>query len=242
MTATPVENSLAELWNIVDFLLPGYLASLREFHREYILAWQNGSEADRTAISERLIQKLQPILLRRLKHEALDLPEKRLTPSYLPMSPLQERLYKDVIRQLRTKEIHALAAVRQLLYACAHPGLLDPAHAAETCPKLEYTLQTLEAIQAVGDKALIFTGSLQLQTILRRNLEKRFGVPIEIVNGSTPAGDRQKTIDRFSARTGFAVLLLSPRACIPYRPDEDRHSSLSHCHRWSARQCRAETR
>ena len=212
MTATPVENSLAELWNIVDFLLPGYLASLREFHREHILAWQKGSEQDREAISQHLIQKLQPILLRRMKHEVLDIPAKCLAPMHLPMSPLQEKLYGEVIRQLRAKEIHALAAVRQLLYACAHPGLLDPAYASETCPKLEFTLQTLEAIQQSGEKALIFTGSLKLQTILRRNLEKRFGVPIEIVNGSTPAHDRQRTIDRFSALPGFAVLLLSPRA------------------------------
>lgn len=212
MTATPVENSLAELWNIVDFLLPGYLASLREFHREHILAWQRGSEQDRDTISQHLIQKLQPILLRRMKHEVLDLPEKCLAPVHLPMSPLQEKLYSEVIRQLRAKEIHALAAVRQLLYACAHPGLLDPAYASETCPKLEFTVQTLEAIQQVREKALIFTGSLQLQTLLRRTLEKRFGVPIEIVNGSTPAQGRQSTIDRFSARPGFGVLLLSPRA------------------------------
>lgn len=212
MTATPVENSLAELWNIVDFLLPGYLVSLREFHREYILAWQNGTESDREAISQRLVQKLQPILLRRLKHEVLDLPEKRLMPTCVPMSLLQETLYKDVIRQLRAQEIHALAAVRQLLYVCAHPGLLDPAHAGETCPKLEFTIQTLEAIQNAREKALIFTGSLRLQTLMRRRLEQRFGIPIEVVNGSTPPTDRQKAIDRFSARSGFAVLLLSPRA------------------------------
>jgi hypothetical protein len=212
MTATPVENSLAELWNIVDFLLPGYLTSLREFHQNYILAWQNGLEANREAISQELIKKLQPILLRRMKHEVLDLPEKRPAPMYIPMSPLQEKLYADIIRQTKAKELHPLAAIRQLLYVCAHPGLVDPIYVNDICPKLQYTLQVLETIQQAGEKVLIFTGSLRLQTLLRRVFEKQLSISVEIVNGSTPATDRQKIIDNFSDRLGFAVLLLSPRA------------------------------
>ena len=31
LTGTPIENSLAELWSIFDFVMPGYLFSYKKF-------------------------------------------------------------------------------------------------------------------------------------------------------------------------------------------------------------------
>lgn len=31
LTGTPIENRLSELWNLFDFLMPGYLFSHRSF-------------------------------------------------------------------------------------------------------------------------------------------------------------------------------------------------------------------
>lgn len=62
MTGTPVENSLEELWSIMDFVQPGRLGSLREFKRKY----------KETDDYEGLLREIKPFYLRRTKAEVLD--------------------------------------------------------------------------------------------------------------------------------------------------------------------------
>ena len=54
-TATPIENSISELWSILDYSNAGYLESLREFNRKY------GVNADGEVIEE-LRERLNPIV------------------------------------------------------------------------------------------------------------------------------------------------------------------------------------
>ena len=35
LTGTPIENSLAELWSIFDFIMPGYLFGYKNFKSRY---------------------------------------------------------------------------------------------------------------------------------------------------------------------------------------------------------------
>ena len=35
LTGTPIENTLADLWSIFDYCLPGYLKSYEKFKNEY---------------------------------------------------------------------------------------------------------------------------------------------------------------------------------------------------------------
>ncbi|WP_246145547.1 DEAD/DEAH box helicase [Bacillus rubiinfantis] len=57
MTGTPVENSLEELWSIMDFVQPGELGSLRDFRKTYI----------QTDDYDGLLKKIHPFYLRRTK-------------------------------------------------------------------------------------------------------------------------------------------------------------------------------
>ena len=45
LTGTPVENRLAELWSIMDFLNPGYLGSHEHFQETF--AWRSSGRATR---------------------------------------------------------------------------------------------------------------------------------------------------------------------------------------------------
>src|SRR6202035_3240920 len=36
LTGTPIENSLEELWSLMDFLMPGFLSSYERFVEKYI--------------------------------------------------------------------------------------------------------------------------------------------------------------------------------------------------------------
>jgi hypothetical protein len=74
LTGTPIENSVADLWSIMDFLMPGYLGGYERFRRAYELPIAGGGPDGRRRAG-RLRKKLHPFLLRRLKRDvAKDLP------------------------------------------------------------------------------------------------------------------------------------------------------------------------
>ena len=77
LTGTPIENSLAELWSIFDFIMPGYLFSYRTFKNTYEtpIVKEENYEA-----MEKLRMLIEPFVLRRNKKEVLtELPDKTIT-------------------------------------------------------------------------------------------------------------------------------------------------------------------
>lgn len=218
MTGTPVENGLSELWSIMDFVQPGLLGSLTEFRKMYekpILQQDESLEKIRE-IEMDLLHKIQPVYLRRTKSEHLKdrLPKKHiLPPEKVSLSNLQQQMYQEVVDKVRQKEISALAGIARLKQICAHPGLCERnyegLHWSEV-PKLNQTIKIFEHIRDNGEKALIFTEFIQMQTILQRTISEHFGIRPRIINGSV--NGRQDIVDDFNSRTGFDVLVLSPKA------------------------------
>ncbi|KAJ2843140.1 putative ATPase, partial [Coemansia brasiliensis] len=103
LTGTPLQNSLAELWSLLNFLLPDIFDDLDSFQ-----AWFDfddlsesriiSQEASSNVISK-LHQILQPFLLRRLKSDVeKHLPPKREYLITCPMAPLQYDYYQAVRR------------------------------------------------------------------------------------------------------------------------------------------------
>ncbi|MEZ4718263.1 MAG: SNF2-related protein [Caldilineaceae bacterium] len=66
LTGTPVENQLAELWSIIEYLNPGYLGGFEHFRKEYVIPIERYNDDERAAELRRLVQ---PFLLRRLKSD-----------------------------------------------------------------------------------------------------------------------------------------------------------------------------
>ena len=77
LTGTPIENSLAELWSIFDYIMPGYLFKYKKFKTEYetpIVKDNNGKTI------AKLKMLIEPFVLRRTKKQVLtELPEKTIT-------------------------------------------------------------------------------------------------------------------------------------------------------------------
>ena len=234
-TGTPVENSLQDIWSIFDFIQPGLLDPLNRFARNY----QRPIEARTPEQRERmdaLRALLAPQILRRTKEEvAKDLPEKRFDqPSReLVMSAMQLEKYRRAIADANVQAIGAnkdramatINVLQRLRRICCDPfvGQDHPEIAVtfdeyrRAAPKFDWLVNELEGVRDRGEKAIVFVEARDVQRQLKIQLDRHFGLAIEIINGttSTTAGSeksRQAIVDRFQAREGFGVIILSPLA------------------------------
>lgn len=237
-TGTPVENSLADLWNLFDFIQPGFLGSLNEFSNKYRRPIEANTEQQRERLEE-LRAMIKPQIIRRMKEDiANDLPQKidRLDCSCkkIPISAVQRELYKAGIAHFRAKlsQIQSsgiaaketgtafLALVQYLRAVCAAPRQIGmtsdisvPLHEyLDQSPKMNWLLNTLDEIRRKNEKAIIFTEFKDIQRVVQHYIKGRFGYNALIINGDNIPSSRQKDIDTFQTVTGFGVIILSTAA------------------------------
>ena len=91
LTGTPIENSLAELWSIFDFLMPQYLFNYHYFQKQYESSIVKNNDEEKTKQLKKLVT---PFILRRNKKEVLkELPDKIEQNMILPFSDEEEKIY-----------------------------------------------------------------------------------------------------------------------------------------------------
>ena len=99
LTGTPIENSLAELWSIFDFVMPGYLFGYNKFKKDYESPIVKDN--DEKSLS-RLKMLIAPFILRRNKKDVLtELPEKTITVLNNQMNEEQEKIYLSHLAQAK---------------------------------------------------------------------------------------------------------------------------------------------
>lgn len=77
LTGTPIENSIAELWSIFDYIMPGYLYNYNKFQRKFETPIISNNDKDAL---EKLKMLIEPFVLRRVKKDVLtELPDKNIT-------------------------------------------------------------------------------------------------------------------------------------------------------------------
>jgi SNF2 family DNA or RNA helicase len=100
LTATPLQNNLRELYNLVTLLRPGQLGTWTEFRRLHMAKGDPRMPKDPEALKELTAQVM--IRTRRSSvAQALDLPPRR--PSHPPvrLMPAEAKLYREVVSFLR---------------------------------------------------------------------------------------------------------------------------------------------
>ncbi|HEY7833073.1 MAG TPA: SNF2-related protein [Ktedonobacterales bacterium] len=224
LTGTPVENRLAELWSIMDFLNGGYLGSHKRFHERFAYPVEKLRDPAATA---RLQALVRPFVLRRLKTDPTvisDLPDKIEVKEYCPLTREQVTLYEAVVRDgLRQIEEAGgamkrrgivLAMLSKLKQVCNHPAhFLGDASALEgRSGKLIRLEELIEELLAEGDRALIFTQFTAMGDRLQPYLKQRFGAEVLYLHGSVPRQQRDQMVARFQEEDGPPLFLLSLKA------------------------------
>lgn len=229
ITGTPVENAWVDLWSIMDFVEPGRLRDLKNFCNTYQnqLKKLKGDMAGQEALGRKLEQELQPIFLRRQKTDYLEgLPHKEVIPKPVLMPPVQREAYEKIIavaKNGKKKKGDILKVIALLRDTSLCPHLTSYADSTfenmsvdvffNMSARLKATFQTLVNIKARKEKVLIFVTSRKMQRILKRFLEKAFGISIQPpINGELIGLKRQQIVDDFNQKEGFAILILSAEA------------------------------
>jgi len=238
MTGTPVENTLIDLWCIMDFSVPGLLGNAKDFAKEF----QNPLKEDETDVkelTERLREKIGIFIKRRLKKDvAKDLPtkfdnENSRVKRQMPLTQLER--YKIEIEQAKSTDLEGADKRNQILKSLwairdisDHPFLVENQicnfptdELIASSAKLQTVVGLLADIKSKHDKVIVFADRKETQKMLQKVVYDSFGIFPSIVNGDTPTTkkpegktklSRQQTIDRFQAEEGFNVIVMSPLA------------------------------
>ncbi|KAF8406427.1 hypothetical protein HHK36_008514 [Tetracentron sinense] len=148
LTGTPLQNNLAELWSLLNFILPDIFSSHEEFESWFDLSGNCNNEAQQEGLEERrrvqVVSKLhailRPFLLRRLKAEVEHmLPRKKEIILYANMTEYQKNFQDHLVNKTLENYLQEKANTKsgmrvklnnlmiQLRKNCYHPDLLESA-------------------------------------------------------------------------------------------------------------------
>lgn len=198
MSGTPLMNSPIDLYFPIKWL--GYENhSLFEFKRHYCrLGGYNDAEILGYKNLDELRSLVDQIMLRRLKTEVLDLPDKIEKLEYVEMSSKQSKLYleiqentKTLIHQIRMSNnpLSMLLRLRQVTGWC---GIID--ESIQESAKMQRMVELVEDIAANNQKAIIFSNWTSITEVAVKLLSKYNPA---YITGDVKQEERMNEVDRF---------------------------------------------
>ena len=200
MTGTPLMNNPLDLYIIMKWL--GYekhaFYAYKKHYCEFggfggyeIIGYKNLEEIEET---------LKTIMLRRLKKDVLDLPEKTHINEYVDMTPKQAKVYKEVKMEIKSNidqikmANNPLAELIRMRQATGYTGILSST--IQESAKLDRMEELVEEAIENGKKVVIFSNWTQItDAIYDRLFPKQYGVTR--ITGETPDSNRQSIVDAF---------------------------------------------
>ncbi len=219
LTGTPIENSVRDLWSLMQFAVPGYLGSRSDFRERYELPLSRGAPE----VQQRLTRRIRPFLLRRTKREvAKDLPEKIEQVMTCDLSTAQRATYDGLLREIQSgvagsapneaaTRMKMLLGLLRLRQVCCDLRLLGEEVVKTSAPsaKLELLDELLEEAIDGGHRVLVFSQFVSMLALIRARLEAK-SIPFSYLDGQSK--DRQGIVDRFTADASVPVFLMSLKA------------------------------
>ncbi len=216
LTGTPMENNLAELWSLFDWLIPGLLGDRRNFTKTFRTPIEKHGDRARQRL---LSTRLKPFMLRRTKDEvAKELPPRTEIDETIPLSGGQRGLYEAIrtamdervrnairARGIDRVRITILDALLKLRQVCCDPRLvkLKAARSVTGSVKRTRLLALLEELRAEDRKVLIFSQFVEMLRLIESDIGER-GWDYALLHGKTRRRDEE--IDRF--QNGKAAIFL----------------------------------
>jgi len=225
LTGTPLQNSLKELWCLLNYLqLPNIdIESWDEFEENY------GTQEDRATGYVKLHSLLKPFIIRRMKKDV----EKSLPPKVeqilrVDMTVRQKKIYRLVLTRnyealsKGKNQVSLVNIMMQLRKTCNHADLISEQNEEEVSlnpgdrlkqliygsGKLLLLDKLLTRFREKGDRVLIFSQFVIMLNILEEYMQlKRY--PFQRLDGGVSGDKRKQSIAQFNDpnSTDFCFLL-----------------------------------
>ena len=211
MTGTPLMNSPMDLYVILKWL--GYEShAFYSFKQHYcVMGGYGGYEIVGYKNLDQLTAQVREIMLRRLKSEVLDLPEKIYVDDIVEMEGKQAVMYKEVEAGLKADYINGdidltnpLSALIRLRQTTGYPGILSD-EITESA-KLDRMEELVENCTSNDEKVIIFSNWTQMTDAICNKL-KSSRHKVGVITGETPDSSRQEIVDVFQNSSDLSVLV-----------------------------------
>lgn len=212
LTGTPLENRVDELWCLLHRVDPQKYYDFGAFvNRHAQFGGYQNKQITGVKNEKELVQKVQKVMLRRLKTDVLDLPEIQIIKRRVDIHPEQRALYKEIDEDLRVswadtdepEDIeHAFVKVMRLRQVC---GTLSRFTGEDISAKLDLAVQDDIELLEKGEKIVVFTQDREVQACYLRRVAD-LGVPVFSLSGDVKIQDRVPITQKWGGVEGPAIL------------------------------------
>ncbi|MCK9222503.1 MAG: DEAD/DEAH box helicase [Limnochordia bacterium] len=224
LTATPVQNDLKELYNLINLLRPGQLGTYKDFQRDFTV---DKRTAQNTEELQRLIGSV--LIRNRRGKDTIELTKRLVSLVPVTLGAEEAKLYQRILDFVRVKSGlshgNMLPFITLLREACSSPqaaaltiekmldggvggtaceylcNLLALALSIEKTAKMHCVLNLIDRLQ---EKVIIFTEFKATQRALWQHLSKK-EVPTLIFNGELSRSQKQWVRSLFKAKAQVLI-------------------------------------
>lgn len=208
MTGTPLMNNPFDLYIILKWL--GYEKhTFNAFKHHYATyGGYGGYEVIGYRYLDELQRKLDSIMLRRLKNDVLDLPEKTHITEYVEMTPKQAQIYKEISSEIRMNidqikmANNPLAELIRMRQATGYTGILS----SKVCEsaKLDRMEELVSDAIENNKQVVIFSNWTQMTDVIYDRLCRKY--PLAVITGQTKDAERQQMVEKFQSGKAKVII------------------------------------
>ncbi len=222
LTATPVENRLDELFELISLVAPGLLGTPAQFRARH-----GGGDGEPRDIAGLQARTREVMVRHRRSEVAVQLPQRLAETVRVAAAEQEQSLYDDIMARVRAEGRQAPPSRRLALRALAQLAGSSPAAVAPTLARLGWddlaqravSVTTTEKVRVLlallrrhlgaGEKVVAFTAYRQTLALLERSLHDS-GIPTAVYHGALSRADKERAVTAF--RDEVPVLLTTEAA------------------------------
>lgn len=222
LTATPVENRLDELFELISLVSPGLLGTPVQFRARH-----GGGDGEPRDIAGLQARTREVMVRHRRSEVAVQLPQRLAETVRVAAAEQEQSLYDDIMARVRSDGRQAPPSRRLALRAVAQLAGSSPAAVAPTLARLGWddlseraaAVTTTEKVRVLlallrrhldaGEKVVVFTAYRQTLALLERSLHDS-GIPSAVYHGALSRADKERAVTAF--RDEVPVLLTTEAA------------------------------
>ena len=199
MTGTPLMNTPFDLYIVLKWL--GYEGhSFSAFKNHYAMyGGFGGYEVVGYRYLDELQKQLDKIMLRRLKKDVLDLPEKTHIDEFVEMTPKQAQIYREVTADIKMNidqikmANNPLAELIRMRQATGYTGILSST--VKESAKLDRMEELVDEAVSNGKKVVIFSNWTQMTLPIYNRLAVKYHGTY--ITGEVDSDQRSEHVRRF---------------------------------------------